>query len=128
MKVIAQTAERLVYDARYGIGDYAGMFHSMDGAPLPTYYSFKAFGELYHRGIEVYTSEMPENTYAMAAKGTDGAILLVNTTDRELPLQLELKDSAVTSCKVIREGAVWEEASFENTLPAESVTLIYCNL
>ncbi len=115
----------MFYDARFGVGPYAGLFDSMNAKPLPTYFSFVAFGELYHRGTQVYTSELPEGAYAMAAMGEDGCLMLVNTNSEPLPLKLEvLGAEKIKNCKIITNDAVWEDTAFENQLPAKSVLLI----
>lgn len=67
------------YDARIGVGDYAGMFSPLNHKPFCTYYSFKAFGELYRLGSQVECSCDKEGVYAVGA--TDGekkALLLTN--------------------------------------------------
>ena len=59
------------YDARIGQSMYGGLFNPITYKPFGTYYSFKAFGELYALGSEAASSIDGEGLYAVAA--TDGA-------------------------------------------------------
>lgn len=68
------------YDARIGISVYGGLFNPLTFEPFCTYYSFKAFGNLYKLGTEIETSCDNENVYVLGA--TDGektGILIANT-------------------------------------------------
>ncbi len=61
------------YDARMDVSCFGGMFNPLDCKPLPLYYGFKAFGELYALGQQAQcTFDNNDNTlFAVAA--TDGA-------------------------------------------------------
>ena len=75
------------YDARLGISPYGGLFHPMTYTPLCTYYSFKAYGNLYRLGTQVAATSGEKDVYVLAA--TDGerrGILIANTG----------KDTAIT--------------------------------
>lgn len=112
----------MFYDARCGMGVYSGLFDCMTYKPLPSYYSLVAFGELYKRENEVYISTLPDGNYALAARGDeDGCIVLANTTDKDTSLSLNVE---ISSCKIITEGAVFEDRAFENLLPAQSVLIL----
>ena len=69
------------YDARVAISSYAGFFNPLTLKPFCTYYSFKAFGELYRLGKQV-KCEIEGNTkgiYALAAtNSTSQAFLIAN--------------------------------------------------
>lgn len=68
------------YDARIGPSVYGGLFNPMTYQPLCTYYSFKAFGELYELGIQAESNCDDSDLYVLAA--TDGsrrAVLISNT-------------------------------------------------
>ncbi len=68
------------YDARIGQSMYGGMFNPINYKPFGTYYSFKAFGELYVLGNQV---ELTGNDGIYAVAATDGygknALMLANT-------------------------------------------------
>lgn len=67
--------------------------------PLKPYYAFKAFGELYRLGTEVFSSIEGEGLYALAASdGKTGKVLLVNfwdvyAVDRAFPWRAALERS-----------------------------------
>ncbi|MBR0510352.1 MAG: hypothetical protein IJJ85_09550 [Clostridia bacterium] len=69
------------YDARIGESCFGGMFNPLNYKPLPVYYAFKAFGELYALGTQVFAGSDNKNVYALAAANEDGerALLLANT-------------------------------------------------
>lgn len=67
------------YDARIGTSRYGGLFNPLTFEPFATYYSLKAFGELYAMGTQVECQCDNPDVYALAA--TDGkrnGILLSN--------------------------------------------------
>ena len=115
----------MFYDARCNMGVYSGFFDCMTYQPLPTYYSFVAFGELFRRGTQVLLSELPEGVYGCAAKDEDGCLMLVNTNDTAVEIHLDAVGlRAVKTCKVIREGEIWQETGFTGSLDANSVWLL----
>ena len=68
------------YDAQIGCSRYGGLFDPMTYRPVSTYYSFKAFGELYALGNEIACAcgDLP----ALAAVSEDGercAVMIANT-------------------------------------------------
>ena len=115
----------MFYDAGCNMGIYAGLFDCVTFKPLPAYYSFVAFGELYQRGSQVHISDLPEGVYACASKGNDGCIVLANINKEDININLDINGIRnVTECKIIKDNAVWEDYEFENLLPAESVIFI----
>ena len=67
------------YDARLGLGTYAGMFNPERNTPYCLNYGFKAFGNLYQLGNAVACEGLPENVYGLAATdGKTNAVLLAN--------------------------------------------------
>ncbi len=111
----------MFYDARCGMGVYSSLFDCMTYKPLPAYYSFKAFGELYKRENTVYISDLPQGVYACAARDDDGCIVIANCSDRPLDIELEaLGGKCLCECRVISDGAVWENSEFCSRIPAES--------
>lgn len=112
----------MFYDARCGMGIYSGMFDCMTYKPLPSYYSFVAFGELYKRKNQAYVSELPYGSFALAARGeSDGCVVFANTTDKDINASLNLE---IFSCKIIKEDAVYQDFTFEGILPAESIIIL----
>ena len=80
----------MFYDARYGIGNYAGMFNPETALPYPAYYAFKGFNELYVRGTQIACQSDDARVVAAAASGAeDICILIANPTEEEIPLALE---------------------------------------
>ena len=116
----------MFYDARCGMGIYSGLFDCVTYKPLPAYYSFLAFGELYKRGRQVSVSDLPQGVYGCAAKAEDGCIVLVNTNENPVELELVLSGAAIATCKVIKAGAVWENFNWEGQIPGEAVIFMSC--
>lgn len=69
------------YDARIGESCFGGMFNPLNYQPLPLYYSFKAFGELYALGTQALCVSDNPRVYVQAAAGDGGEKLamLANT-------------------------------------------------
>ena len=68
------------YDARFDTSVYGGLFNPLTAQPFCTYYSFKAFGQLYamENQAEV-TGDFGGGLYAMAAtNGKERGILITN--------------------------------------------------
>ncbi len=70
---------------------YGAMFNNMTGEPACTYYSFKAFGELYVLGNQAECKVEEEGVYAVAATdGKEHAVMITNIgEDRTLETELE---------------------------------------
>ena len=70
------------YDARIGRSVYGGLFNPMTHEPVSTYYSLKAFGELYALGNEVACEcGKMASLAAVDESGEKRAVLLVNTAE-----------------------------------------------
>ena len=69
------------YDARIGESCFGGMFNPLNYTPLPVYYAFKAFGELYALGTQAACESDDPDVYALAAVNGSGekALMLANT-------------------------------------------------
>ena len=121
-------ASAMFYDARLGVSVYGGLFHPMTRRPLPAYYAFVAFNELYKRKNAVRVDCRSEGEcYACAAVDENGAgaLMLANPTDTAQPLSLHLDEKAVRSVKTITEGHVWEDTTLPETLGAYTTLLIF---
>ena len=73
----------MYYDGQV-FGSYQGLFDSNTYQPFKTYYSFKAFNNLYKLGTRVEVTEIPEGVSAMAAtNGEEYAVLVTNKGDEK---------------------------------------------
>ncbi|MBQ7637648.1 MAG: hypothetical protein IJS90_01940 [Clostridia bacterium] len=74
------------YDARIGESCFGGMFNPLNYTPLPLYWSFKAFGELYALGTQVFCESGAAGVYTLAASGENGerALMIANTGEDAL--------------------------------------------
>jgi len=117
----------MFYDARCGIGIYSGMFCPVDYNPYPAYYAFKAFGELYRcrQQLEVQC-KIPE-VYAVAAANSEkGCLVVANTGETEIPLQIIWQGKeTVIGCRILTEGKIWQEIELPEVLPGYSVLCVY---
>lgn len=135
----ALTAERLAafqdspvdsamfYDARIG-GEsiYAGLFQAINCAPLPAYYVFKAFGELYRLGTRATVKgDLPKGLAVIAAgDGKRGGIMITNTAEQSVPLKLEIKGQKAVSCRLIDAGHLFLPFKFPDRAGQDKVWFI----
>jgi len=85
------TAMLCFYDARCGLGNYAGMFNPDTYLPRKNYYAFRTFGRLYDYKNEIETSSDDSGVYVGGATNGKKAVLAIsNPSDRELTCELEL--------------------------------------
>lgn len=79
------------YDAKIGIGNYAGFFDAYTYEPVCTYYVFKAFGELYALGSQVECKIEADGLYAVSAKNEEKkAVLLSNVSGESQDIKINL--------------------------------------
>ncbi len=98
------------YDARIGASMYGGLFDANFAVPVSTYYSFKAFGELYALGNCVESEcDGVYNLAAVSSDGTKKAVLLANT-DEDATLSTEL---AGMNAYLIEKDVFLEEIPFD---------------
>ena len=96
------------YDARIGISGYGGLFNPLTFEPFCTYYSFKAFGELYKRGNQVKCESDKKGVYAVAATdGNEKAILISNISGEDANI--------ITNCENMTVYIIDEENFFTET-------------
>lgn len=82
------------YDAKWGVGGYAGMFNSLKKRPTPLYYSFKAFGELYALGNQAKCESDTPKLYSVAGtNGKNNGIMISNTTGADTFVETNLDES-----------------------------------
>ena len=117
----------MFYDARCGVGMYSGLFNCYTYEPLPTYYTFLAFGELYRAGTQVTCDVQGESTYALAAKSDKGGCVVVtNNSDKTVPLTLAVAGAdGVKACKIIAEGRLWEDCALPNELAPYATVCVW---
>ncbi len=84
------------YDARLQASRYAGFFAPYTCELFCTYYSFKAFGQLYAMGTQAECICDTEKMYAVAACGNGKRGLMVtNTTDAHQQVETNFKGATV---------------------------------
>ena len=119
------------YDARINNSEYGGLFSPLTWEPVSTYYSFKAFGELYRRGTQVECgydaggAGKKRVIYACAAKDDAGdvALMIVNTgTACEIETNLEGYGVWYVDEKRFLEKGEADGGKF--TLPGNTVVLL----
>ena len=95
MQIHSKTDILCYYDARVGLGVYGGMFHQISLKPLPVYYSFAAFGELYRLGTQIACDyEKTDGVYALAAEGEGKrAVIFANSTKEDIAVETNLSPS-----------------------------------
>ncbi len=116
----------MYYDAQY-IHSYSGMFSSDTKAPLPAYYAFKAFGELYNDGELVEVNAVPSSGLKVIASTSH--LLVVNRLPEPVYVNVCLSGSASpsTTLRILDSlhplSAVnWDGANFP--LPPFGIALI----
>ena len=115
----------MFYDARLGASYYGGMFNPMNREPLPAYYGFKCFGELYRMGNQVETIADGDGIYAVAARsGEEGAVMIANVTENEVPLTIDCGKWYVKAVKLTAEGYNDADVEMTSVLPAQSFIFI----
>lgn len=89
------------YDARCGISPYGGMFNPNTHKPLPLYYSFMAFNELYKLGNEIYTEIDSDNVKVLGAADENCcALLIANEKDESYEIDLEFKEGTFNTAEI----------------------------
>ena len=115
-----------LYDARCGMGAYSPLFDPITHEPRRAYYCLKAFNELYQLGNDLKVTGIPEGMYAAAAqKGAKHALMLVNISEKEQPLDIDfgVKPKAV-KCFCIDETHNLDEIPLPNKIADDTVLLI----
>ncbi len=98
------------YDAQLTASTYAGLFNPLTRTPLSTFYSMKAFGELYALSNEVQCDVIGENCCAVAAKnGERRAVMLVNNCEKP-------RNFSLTNCEGMKIYLVDREHHLAETL------------
>lgn len=113
------------YDAAISHSPYAGLFNPITYEPFCTYYSFKAFGELYSMGTEAQSSVDGEGLYALAAvNGEKKAVLISNISENSV----EIKNDLPSDMKVYlidEDHFMTEEGNITPTLTLKTNQVAY---
>ncbi|MBQ7313085.1 MAG: hypothetical protein IJW81_05830, partial [Clostridia bacterium] len=118
----------MFYDARYGTSIYGSLFNPLTAQPFPAYYGFIAFNELYRLGTQAEVLCDDEEVYALAAyRGTEGCIVLANTSPADVPLTLEM-DGTVTECRILDGERLLSGCRLPEEIPSNTVLCIRVSL
>ncbi len=104
---------------------HAGMFLK-SGVPSTAYYGFLAFGQLYKMGNQVkIENKLSKDLYAVAAKGDDGAALLISNVSEKKDRKLSINAGEYTVDKVmtVNENCEWVEIPLPDKI--ESGSMLY---
>lgn len=119
----------MFYDARLGVSVYGSLFHPMTALPLPAYYTFVGFNELYKRGKQAWVQCREEGIYAVAAAGEgEGCVMIANLSGKDIPLKLtwaQGSEAHIRQCRIISEGSTWEECPLPSLLEKDSVLCVF---
>ena len=99
----------MYYDSNV-MSPYCGIFDPVGGGVFKTYYSFYIFGQLYSLGEQVRCVADSGDVYALAAKGEQGAaIVLANLSDAEQEISLSIDGTSIENARIF---AVDESCEF----------------
>lgn len=115
----------MFYDARFGTSIYGGLFNPLTTKPFPSYYAFAAFNELYSRGSEYEVTGTIDGVYAAAAYDKDGCLVIANTTESSIPLEID--GFIPEECRIIGDGKIWEDIRTPEILAPYTVLCIKGN-
>ena len=112
-----------VYDARCGAGLYSPLFDPSTWGPRKAYYGFRAFGELYARGQELETAFAGAGVSALGAADASGAaaVVVVNASDRAVPLDVDFGGRRVRAVRVTDETRDWRAVDHPRVLTPWSI-------
>ncbi len=95
----------MIYDARLGPSVYGAMFNCLTYEPYPEYYTFVAFNELYKLKNQVELSGQESGVYAVGAvNDKKGCLVMANTNEDEVSLEIETKGKIVKAYNAIQQG------------------------
>ena len=108
----------MIYDARLGSSSYGAMFNCLTNEPYPEYYSFTAFNRLYSLKNQVEVLLDEAGVYSVGARnGKEGWLVVSNTTEKDLSLDLDMKQK-IETCFITADGKNDCEIEFDNRIPA----------
>lgn len=114
----------MFYDARLGPSIYGGLFNPLTHKPLPAYYSFLAWGELYGRKNQVRLENTDPRLYAAAAADDETvAAVFANPGSEAIPLRLD-GFGDICECRILTEGRIWEVCTLPASADANTVLFL----
>ncbi len=90
------------YDARLGPSAYGGLFNPSTWEPYPAYYAFRAFGEAYHLGTEVYTHSDSPEVQVLGAKDGKSKLLLIANLGGDTTAEIALSGADAAESELLR--------------------------
>ena len=98
------------YDAKIGVSAYGGLFDPVERKPCCTYYGFKAYGNIYALGKQVYASSDNKDVFILGATdGENKGAVIVNTgEDTDLTIETDANFNAF----LISEDNLYTEIDF----------------
>ena len=104
------------------------LFSPITHKPIHGYYTMVAFNELYKLGEQAKVELGQAGVYAVAArKGKNGCVVIANTNEKDIPLELEMNASDAF-CYITANGSNEKRAAFPSVLPRESIVVIHTNI
>lgn len=96
-------AELNYYDASMGLMRYSGLFSGDTNRPLPSYFAFMMFNQLYMLQNEVATaSDDPDIYVGAAVKGDKKVLLIANRKEAPIEISLDLTGADVENAEILR--------------------------
>ena len=93
--------------------------------PLKSYWAFTSFNELYRLKNEMFSASDTKNVYVCAAADRDeAAVMIVNFSEQECPVELDLGGKTITSCRLTDAAFDFAPVMFRNALPPHSIILL----
>ena len=115
----------MFYDGRCATGKHGGLFNPMTLQPLKSYWAFTSFNELYRLKNEMFSASDTKNVYVCAAADRDeAAVMIVNFSEQECPVELDLGGKTITSCRLTDAAFDFAPVMFRNALPPHSIILL----
>lgn len=120
-----------IYDARCGVGTYSALFNPDTLLPRKAYYAFLAFNELRKLGRAVAVSgsadEVGGDLWFTAAKSPDGlrgAVMVVNTGTKTLPMPKISDGMKVVRAKAVDSKRNFVEVPFADKIDPQTILLV----
>jgi len=114
----------MFYDARFSTGNYGSLFDPLTAKPFPAYYAFTAFNRLYSLENELEVEGASDGVYAAAAeKDGEICVMIANTTDKSIPLELDM-NGRILSCILTAKPQNESVTALPDELPRESILVV----
>ena len=111
-----------IFDGKAWAGPFSPLFSGTYACPRKAYYAFRAFNELRTLGTAVEATSSDPGVYVgAAAKDGKVAVMIVNTTDKRLPYELDIGGELPAECRLTNDGNNYQKAKLPKALPPYSV-------